>query len=183
MLRLVSVLLTLSILLTPVTVAPQAPAKTPQIGVLRIGAPADASGDTLRQALRDLGYTEGRNIVIADRWAEGRVDRLPDLAAELVRLKVDVIVASGVAGIRAAKQATTTIPIVMLATDPVGAGLITSLARPGGNITGVATLEAELGAKRLEFFKDSFPRISRVAILYDPSTSPGVWKEVEEAAA
>jgi len=182
-LRLVSVLLTLSILLTPVTVAPQAPAKTPQIGVLRIGAPTDASGDTLRQALRDLGYTEGRNIVIADRWAEGRVDRLPDLAADLVRLKVDVIVASGVAGIRAAKQATTTIPIVMLATDPVGAGLITSLARPGGNITGVATLEAELGAKRLEFFKDSFPRISRVAILYDPSTSPGVLKEVEEAAA
>src|SRR5712691_1962987 len=109
-LRLVSVLLTLSILLTPVTVAPQAPAKTPQIGVLRIGAPTDASGDTLRQALRDLGYTEGRNIVIADRWAEGRVDRLPDLAADLVRLKVDVLVASGVAGIRAAKQATTTIP-------------------------------------------------------------------------
>jgi putative ABC transport system substrate-binding protein len=127
--RLVSVLLTLSILLTPVAVAPQAPAKTPQIGVLRIGAPTDASGDTLRQALRDLGYTEGRNIVIADRWAEGRVDRLPDLAAELVRLKVDVIVASGVAGIRAAKQATTTIPIVMLATDPVARG--SSRAWPG----------------------------------------------------
>jgi len=181
--RLVIALLTLVILVRPVAVAAQAPAKTPQIGVLRIGVPTDTSGDTLRRALRDLGYTEGRNIVIADRWAEGRVDRLPDLAAELVRLKVDVIVASGVAGTRAAMQATTTIPIVMLATDPVGAGLITSLARPGGNITGVATLEAELGAKRLEFFKDSFPRISRVAILYDPSTSPGVLKEVEGAAA
>src|SRR5437660_12851869 len=99
--RLVIVLLPLSIIVTPVTVAAQAPAKTPQIGVLRIGAPTDTSGDTLRQALRVLGYTEGHNIVIADRWAEGRVDRLPDLAADLVRLKVDVIVASGVAGVRA----------------------------------------------------------------------------------
>jgi putative ABC transport system substrate-binding protein len=151
-----------------------------RIGVLRIGSPTDAS--TLGQALRDLGYVEGQNLVIEDRIAEGRLDRLPDLAAELVRLHVDVIVASGVAGTRAAKEATGTIPIVMLATDPLGAGLIGSLAKPGGNITGIATLESELGAKRLEYFKEAFPTVARVAALYDPTTSLTVVKEMEDGA-
>ena len=167
----------------PAVVAAQAPPRVPQVGVLRIGAPTDASADTLRKALRDLGYAEGRDIVIAERSAEGRLERLPDLAADLVRLKVDVIVAGGVAATRAARDATATTPIVMLATDPLGAGLVTSLARPGGNITGVATLESELGAKRLELFKEAFPKISRLAVLYDPSTSPTVLKEVEDAGA
>src|SRR5713101_6009656 len=167
----------------PAVVAAQAPPRVPQIGVLRIGAPSDASADTLRKALRDLGYVEGRNILIADRSAEGRLERLTDLAADLVRLKVDVIIAGGVAATRAAREATATIPIVMLATDPLGAGLVTSLARPGGNITGVATLESELGAKRLELLKEAFPKASRVAVLYDPTTSPTVLKEVEDAGA
>jgi putative tryptophan/tyrosine transport system substrate-binding protein len=153
-----------------------------RIGILQIGAPTESSTQVLRGALRDLGYVEGQNIVIEDRMAEGRLDRLPDLAAELVRNKVDVIVASGVAGARAAGRATTTVPIVMLATDPLGAGLVSSLARPGGNITGVATLESELGAKRLEQFKEAFPTVARVAALYDPTTSPTVLKEMENGA-
>ena len=181
--RFVLGLLALCILGAPAVVAAQASSRIPQIGVLRIGAPTDASADTLRKALRDLGYAEGRNIVIVDRSAEGRLERLPDLAADLVRLKVDVIVTGGVAATRAARDATATTPIVMLATDPLGAGLVTSLARPGGNITGVATLESELGAKRLELFKEAFPKISRLAVLYDPSTSPTVLKEVEDAGA
>src|SRR5262249_56932063 len=115
-----------------------------------------------------------------ERIAEGRLDRLPELAAELVRLNVDVIVASGVAGARAAQEATGTIPIVMLATDPLGAGLIHSLAKPGGNITGVATLESELGAKRLEQFREAFPAVTRGAALYDPTTSPAALNEMEE---
>src|SRR5262249_50428559 len=117
-----------------------------------------------------------------ERIAEGRLDRLPELAAELVRLNVDVIVASGVAGTRAAKEATGIIPIVMLATDPLGAGLIGSLAKPGGNITGVATLESELGAKRLEHFHEAFPTATRIAVLYDPMTSATVLNEMEDGA-
>jgi putative ABC transport system substrate-binding protein len=151
-----------------------------RIGVLQIGSPTDAS--SFRQALRELGYVEGRNIVIESRKAEGSLNRLPDLAAELVHLKVDVIVASGVAGTRAAKEATGTIPIVMLATDPLGAGLIGSLAKPGGNVTGVATLESELGAKRLEHFNEAFPTATRVTVLYDPLTSTTVLKEMEDGA-
>jgi putative ABC transport system substrate-binding protein len=164
----------------PLAAEAQQAERVRRIGLLRIGA--DASTETLRQALRDSGYVEGRNIVIVDRMAGGRLDRLPDLAADLVRAKVDVIVASGVAGTRAAKEATSIIPIVMLATDPLGAGLISSLARPGGNITGVATLESELGAKRLEHFKEAFPTVARVAALYDPTTSPTVLKELEDGA-
>jgi putative ABC transport system substrate-binding protein len=169
-----------SVLAAPLVAEAQQTGKVWRIGVLGIGLPTVAS--TLRQALRDLGYVDGRNLVIESRIAEGRLDRLPDLAAELVRLNVDVIVASGVAGTRAAKQATGTIPIVMLATDPLGAGLIGSLAKPGGNITGVATLESELGAKRLEQFSEAFPTATRVAILYDPMTSATVLNEMEDGA-
>ena len=162
------------------TAGAQQTGKMWRIGVLGIGSPMDAS--TWRQALRDLGYVEGRNLVIENRIAEGRLNRLPDFAAELVRLNVDVIVASGVAGARAAKEATGTIPIVMLATDPLGAGLVDSLAKPGGNITGVATLESELGAKRLEHFHEAFPTVTRVAVLYDPMTSATVLNEIEDGA-
>ena len=180
-LALVSVLL--GIPMTPSATVAQGRATIPTIGVLRVGEPTDFQADALRQALRDLKYVEGQNIVIEDRWAEGRPDRLPELATALVRLKVDVIVAGGVAATRAARQATSTIPVVMLATDPLGAGLITSLARPGGNVTGVATLESELGAKRLELFKEAFPTMSRVAVLHDPTTSQSVLDEVRTAAA
>jgi len=170
------------VLVAPLAAGAQQPEKVWRIGVLRIGSPGDTSRETFRLALRDLGYVEGRNLVIEDRTADGRLNRLTGLAAELVHLHVDVIVASGVAGARAAKEATETIPIVMLATDPVGARLVGSLARPGGNITGVATLESELGSKRLERFKEAFPTLTRVAVLYDPTTSATVVKEMEDGA-
>jgi putative tryptophan/tyrosine transport system substrate-binding protein len=138
-----------------------------------------------RQDLRELGYVEGKNIVIEYRYAEGKLDRLSELAAELVRLKVDVIVAGGPGSTRSAKEATSTIPIVMaMDNDPVGNGFVASLARPGGNITGLATLGPEIGGKRLELLKEIVPKLSRVAVL-GTSTQPGnaqSLKEVELAA-
>src|SRR5499425_2284589 len=131
----------------------------------------------IRLALRELGYIEGQNIAFEYRYAEGKVDRAPELAAELVRLKVDIIVvASGDQWIRAAKNATRTIPIVMTGqgTDPVRAGLVESLARPGGNVTGLITLSRELGGKRLELFKEAVPKLARVAVLYDPANPPSL---------
>ena len=126
--------------------------------------------DAMRAGLRDFGYEEGKNIVIEFRWAEGKNDRLPELAAELVRLNVDVLVTHSV-GVRAAKQATTTIPIVIATVgDPVAAGLVASLARPGGNITGSTFFAPELAAKRIELLKDVFPRITQVAVLVDPGS-------------
>src|SRR5262245_54688389 len=130
-----------------------------------------ARTEGLRLALRELGYIEGQNIAIEYRFAEGRPDREPGLAAELVRLKVDIIVAStGDVTIQAAKNATKTIPIVMmgLGSDPVRAGFVESLARPGGNVTGLPSLNRELGGKRLELLKEVVPKLSRVAVLYDP---------------
>src|SRR5262249_4553333 len=129
----------------------------------------------IRLALRELGYIEGQNIAIEYRYAEGKLDRAPELAAELVRLKVDIIVvASGDQWIRAAKNATRTIPIVMMGpgSDPVMAGLVESLARPGGNDTGRTALGRELGGKRLELLKEAVPKLSRVAVLYDPANPP-----------
>ena len=135
--------------------------------------------------MRELGYVEGKNIVIEWRWAEGKFDRLPDLAAELARLDVDVIVAGGSTSTGAAKKATTTIPIVMAQTnDPVGSGMIASLAHPGGNMTGLSTLVPELSGKRLELLKEVLPKLSRVTVFGD-STAPGnaqSLKETEPAA-
>jgi putative tryptophan/tyrosine transport system substrate-binding protein len=136
----------------------QQPAKLPRIGLLRAGSPPDPMIEAFRQGLRDLGYVEGKNIVIEYRWAEGKNERLPDLAADLVRLEVDVIVPGGNAATRAAKSATKTIPIVMQSGDPVGTGLIASLARPGGNITGLSYLFTDLSGKRLELLKEALPR-------------------------
>ncbi len=136
------------------------------------------------QGLRELGYVEGQNLVIEYCWAEGKRERLPDLARELVRLKVDVIVTSpSRSAIRAAKRATRTIPIVMAGVnvDPVEAGFVVSLARPGGNITGLTQLASRLHPKRLELLKEAFPRISRVAILWPPSQRKPARKEVEVA--
>jgi putative tryptophan/tyrosine transport system substrate-binding protein len=162
----------------------QQPKKVPRIGYLSV---SDAAGESdrseaIRLALRDLGYMEGENIAIEYRYGEGKVDRVPELAAELVRLKVDIIVvAGGDAWIRAAKNATKTIPIVMVGggIDPVKAGLVESLARPGGNVTGITILSRELGGKRLELLKEAVPKVARIAVLYDPAI-PGSVLDVKE---
>ena len=165
----------------------QQPAKIPRVGKL-IGASLSADSartEAFRQGLRELGYVEGKNIVLELRSAEGKLDRLPALAAELVRLKVDIIVTAGPIPTRAAKEATTTIPIVMTRDpDPVAPGFVASLARPGGNITGLSTLAPELSGKRLELLKEVIPKVSRVAV-FGTSTYPGnaqSLKEVELAA-
>jgi len=149
----------------------QQPKKIPRIGML-VGPSSSFFStrmDAFREGLHDLGYGEGKNIVIEYRYAEGREDRFPDLAAQLVGLRVDVMVTTGTPATHAAKAATSTIPIVMSAIgDPVEDGLVASLARPGGNITGLAIFSPELSGKRLELLKESFPRISRVAILWNP---------------
>ena len=161
----------------------QQPKKIPRIGYLSNidAATESARAEAIRLALRELGYIDGQNIAIEYRYAEGKRDRYPELAAELVHLKVDIIVvAGGVAPIQAAKNATKTIPIVMTGGggDPVEAGLIESLARPGGNVTGI-TLLAKLGGKRLELLKEAVPKIARVAVLYDPA-APSPVLEVKE---
>jgi putative tryptophan/tyrosine transport system substrate-binding protein len=167
--------------------AAQQPTKTPRIGYIATAFPSSTPAriEAFRQGLRELGYVEGKNIVIESRYAEGKLDRLPALAAELVRLKVDVIVTSGPSGTRAAKEATSTIPIVMTQDiDPVGTGFVASLARPGGNITGLSTLSPELSGKRLELLKEIAPKLSRVAVL-GTSTVPGsaqAFRETELAA-
>jgi putative tryptophan/tyrosine transport system substrate-binding protein len=172
------------------SVAGAQPKKVPQIGYLSADDPASESSraEPIRVALRELGYIEGQNIAIEYRYAEGKRDRLPELAAELVRLKVDIILAAGGdALIRPAMNATKTIPIVMVGPglDPVKAGLVESLARPGGNVTGLTNLSSELGGKRLELFKEAVPKLARVAVLFDPGNPPGVLqvKEVLPVAA
>ncbi|MEK6667044.1 MAG: ABC transporter substrate-binding protein [candidate division NC10 bacterium] len=131
--------------------------------------------EEFQQGLRDLGYVEGRNIAIERRYSEGRNDRLPDLAAALVRLKVDIIVTFETPAVQAARNVSSTIPIVFaVADDPVRSGLVASLARPGGNITGLATLALELSGKRLELLKEVVPGVSRVAFLVNPANSTGV---------
>lgn len=152
----------------------QQPAKIPRIGFLSATSPSAIAArvEAFRRGLRELGYVEGKNIVIEWRYAEGKPDLLPELAAELVRLKLDVIVSAGPPITRTAKQTTATIPIVMaMDTDPVGNGFVASLARPGGTITGLSTLLAEMGTKRLELLKEIIPKLSRVAVL-GTSSSP-----------
>jgi putative ABC transport system substrate-binding protein len=150
--------------------------KVPRIGFL---APFSASSDSTRtdaflQGLRDLGYVEGKNIAIEYRYTDGELDRLPDLAAEPVRLNVDVIVTASISAARAAKKATGTIPIVFASVgDAVESGLVSSLARPGGNATGLTFLAPELDGKRLELLKEAFPRITRVAFLWRVPTTRG----------
>ena len=161
----------LAILAAPLAADAQQQAKVARIGVL--GEPTASTYATrieaFKQGLRELGYVEGQNIAIEYRWAEGNLERLPGLAAELVRLRVDVIVTHGTPGTRAAQQATTTIPIVMAHSgDAVGTGLITSLARPGGNTTGSTHFSPEINAKRMELLKEAVPHIRRVAALMNP---------------
>ena len=179
-----SILFGVALLAVAVIAGAQQPKKVPRIGYLSNIDPAReaARSEAIRLALRDLGYIEGQTIAIEYRYMLGKVDRAPELAAELVRLKVDIIlVAGGDIPIRAAKNATKTIPIVMTGggSDPVEAGLIESLARPGGNVTGITTLARELGGKRLELLKEAVPKLSRVAVLYDPANSGDIL-EVKE---
>jgi len=168
----------------------QQPKKVQRIGYLSNVDPAreSARSEAIRLALRELGYIEGQNIAIEYRYGEGKVDRAPEQAAELVRLKVDIIVvAGGPVWVRAAKNATKTIPIVMVGggTDPVMEGLVESLARPGGNVTGLTLLSGELGGKRLELLKEAVPKLARVAVFYDPAVPIGGFqvKEVLPDAA
>ena len=166
----------------------QQPKKVPRIGYLLTASASSyaARTDAFRQGLRELGYVEAKNILIEYRTAEGKLDRLPALAAELVRLNVEVIVTAGGGGVtRSAKEATSTIPIVMaMDNDPVEQGFVASLARPGGNVTGLSTLNPEISGKRLDLLKETVPKLSRVAVL-GTSTNPTnaqVLKEVELAA-
>jgi putative tryptophan/tyrosine transport system substrate-binding protein len=148
----------------------QQPKKIPRIGVLRPGLAAAPNYEAFRQGIRDLGYVEGQNVLLELRDGEGKAERLPDLAAELVRLKVNVIVTSSTPAIQAVKQATTTIPIVMaFSGDPVGTGLVASLAKPGGNITGLSDIGPEISGKQLELLKEAFPTVSRVGFFLNPS--------------
>jgi putative ABC transport system substrate-binding protein len=164
--------------------------RVPQIGYLSNTDSASEStrSDALRLALRELGYVEGQNIATEYRYAEGKADRYPQLAAELVRLNVNIIVAAGADNlVRAVKNETKTIPIVMVGAgaDPVEAGLVKSLAHPGGNVTGITNLGRELGGKRLELLKEAVPKLTRIAVLYDPAvpaTALEVKKEIAVAA-
>ena len=172
----------LGVLSAPLALDAQRP-KVPRIGFLSGGSPTPTSParyEVFRQGLGKLGYVEGKNIVIEYRWAEGKLDRFPALAAELVRLKVDVIVTWGPTATLSAKEATNTIPIVFaFDSDPIGNGFVASLARPGGNITGLSTLAPELSGKQLELLKEIVPRLSRVAVL-GTSTRPGTAQQLRE---
>ncbi len=179
-----SILVAVVLLVLGVIAEAQQPTKVFRIGYLSSTNPARESArfEAIRLALRERGYTEGQNIAIEYRYAEGKLDRAPEFLAELMRLKVDlIVVAGGDPWIRAAKNATKTIPIVMVGggADPVEAGLVESLARPGGNVTGITNLNRELGGKRLELFKEAVPKLARVTVLHDAAT-PAVVVEVKE---
>jgi putative tryptophan/tyrosine transport system substrate-binding protein len=168
-----SILVAVILLAVTITAEAQQPKKVPRIGML-VG-PSSSFFSTrmkaFREGLHDLGYVEGKNIVIEYRYAEGVDERLPNLATELVQLNVDLIFVSGTTGTQAAKNATQTIPIVMTSvTDPVGTGLVASLAHPGGNVTGLSNL-SELSGKQLELLKEAFPKVTRVAVLWDPANT------------
>jgi putative tryptophan/tyrosine transport system substrate-binding protein len=185
--KIIGIALSAMLFALSVPVKAQQPTKIPRIGYLE---PGTASGnavllDGFRQELSKLGWIEGKNLTVEYRFAEQKMERLAELAADLVRLKVDLIVVSTGPSARAAKKATTAIPIVMANVgDPVGAGLVASLARPGGNVTGLASLSPELNTKRLEILKDSVPKLARVGLLRTPESSPSPqMKELRPAAS
>jgi len=182
-----SILFAVVLLAVAVIAEAQQPKKVPRIGFLVPGSHSGfaARVEAFRHGLRELGYIEGKNIEIEYRWAEGKLDRLPELAAELVRINVDVIVTSGNAAIRAAKDKTSVIPIVVsVAGDLVVPGYVSSHARPGGNITGLIDISPELSTKRLELLKETFPKLSRMAILWNAANPVMVlnFKEIERTA-
>jgi ABC-type uncharacterized transport system substrate-binding protein len=176
--------LTLGTLAAPLATGAQPPGRIPRVGILNSDTMQDARVGEFRDGLRKLGYVEGQNLLITYRWADGQLDRLPALVDDLLASHVDVIVAIG-ASVWAAKRQTSTVPIVMaFSGDPVGTAMVPSLARPGGNITGLSFMSSDLAAKRLELLKQMFPRIARVAVLYVPaevSTVPEL-RETEAAA-
>jgi putative tryptophan/tyrosine transport system substrate-binding protein len=178
-----SILVAVMMLAVAVMAEAQQPKKVPRIGY--VGAGRNSNFETMRQGLQDLGYVEGKNIIIEDRNIQGKINQIPTVVAELVQLNVDILVLGSFEAIPAAKQATKTIPIVMLTNvDPVAEGIVDSLAHPGGNITGIHRRTYELSGKRLELPKEAVPKISRVGILWDPD-QPGVaisFKEYEAAA-
>jgi putative ABC transport system substrate-binding protein len=168
----------------PLTARAQQGGKKYVIGRFSAGSVTDPVNDVLTEALRESGWVEGENVVFERRYAENRLERLPELAADLVRLNVDVILAGGTLAPLAAKRATSTIPIVMVnAGDPLGTGLVASLARPGGNVTGMSLMAPELGGKRLELLKELLPRLARVAVLWNAANpySALVFKQVQAA--
>jgi putative tryptophan/tyrosine transport system substrate-binding protein len=175
------------LLAAAVTAEAQQQAKVPRIGYVSGSGDALNPGpyvEALRQGLRDLGYSEGKNFIIEYRGAEGKPDRVPILATELVQLKVDVLVLPTISAVRAAKQATETIPIVMVTqVDPVATRIVHSLARPGGNITGLATLQRDLSGKRLELLTEVVPRLARVGVLRSPDDQTAIGFKDYEAAA
>jgi putative ABC transport system substrate-binding protein len=181
------VTLLLSLLAVPLTAAAQPPGKVARVGYLATVVPdcsASPPCQAMAQRLQELGYVEGQNLRIEFRTAAGQAERLPDLAAELVRLQVDVLVAAGPeATLRAARHATSTIPIVMIAIDydPIALGYIAGLSQPGGNITGVVLQQLELTGKRLELLKEALPQLRRVAVLWD-APSADQWRAATEAA-
>jgi ABC-type uncharacterized transport system substrate-binding protein len=182
-----AVVLAVGLTLAPLVAETQQAAKVARIGVLHPGAPATSKhfAAAFDQGLRELGYLQGQNIVVERRFAEAKAERISDIAAELVRLKVDVIVTSTDPGIAAVRQQTQTIPIVMAnSTDPVATGFVASLARPGGNVTGLSSISPELSVKRLELLKEAVPGLSRVAIVWNPDVRGGAleYKETESAA-
>jgi putative ABC transport system substrate-binding protein len=169
------------------TAAAQPPEKMPRVGYISPGSSSDPFRlrrfEAFRQGLRELGYVEGRNIALEPRWAEGKYDRYPALAADLVRLKVHVIVAVGGRATQVAQQATKTTPIVMsVVIDPLGSGLVSSLARPGGNVTGLTVMASDLVGKQFELLKQTVPKVSRVALLWNPA-NPGGAPQLREAEA
>lgn len=180
------VLLVLSLILAPLAAEAQQAGKVSRIGVLTYLYPPDADPpQAFLQHLRDFGYVDGQNIVIDWRYAQGKDDRLPGLAVELVRLKPDVVVADATLAVQAAQHATSTIPIVAIATsDPIARGFVSSLAHPGGNVTGQDLLLREMSAKRLQLLKDAVPKVSRVAVLWDAKTPfhKDMLKEIDAAA-
>jgi putative tryptophan/tyrosine transport system substrate-binding protein len=169
----------------PLTVAAQTPPRTPRVGFLGTGSPTANHLGALRQGLRALGYIEGQTIALEVRYAEGRMERIPELVAELVGLKMDVLVVVTAQAALAAKKATQTIPIVVVAApDPVGMGLVASLSRPGGNVTGLSLSNEEIIGKRLEFLKELVPGLARVAVLRNSMLAAHAifWRDAEEAA-
>jgi ABC-type uncharacterized transport system substrate-binding protein len=179
------VTLALGLLVVPLAAGAQQAARIPRIGLLWSGAPSDPYAQAFRQGLQELGYVEGKSIVLEDRSAEGRPDRLLTLAAELVRLQVDVILAAESDTIRAAWQATKTIPIVMTASgDPVRIGVVASLAHPGGNVTGLSSMTTGLAGKRFELLKGLVPGVTRVAFIWNPDNPVQalIFTETEVAA-
>jgi putative tryptophan/tyrosine transport system substrate-binding protein len=182
-----NIVLGLCLVLATLSVSAQAQQQTKasKIGWLSVRRASNIGQETIVAMLRDLGYVEGKNVVFENRFADNKLDRLPALAEELVRLKVNILVTPGTPGALALKKATQTIPIVFTdVTDPVATGLVDSLARPGGNLTGFTSVEAALAGKRLELLKETVPKLLRVAVLWDPQnpSSTQEWKESQTAA-